>query len=85
MKTILCYRKTAHPRTRGGYQGWKETMTADTLNAFDNTEKRTSVLVLEHHPNDSRIKIDESDICQTLSQRMGTGGGQRAVDNGVSQ
>lgn len=33
------------------------------------------VVLLEHHPNDSRIKIDESGICQTLSQRMGTGGG----------
>ena len=30
---------------------------------------------LEHHPNDSRVRIIEDDICQTLSQRMGTGGG----------
>ena len=30
---------------------------------------------LEHHPNDSRLKIAPDDICQTLSQRMGTGGG----------
>lgn len=30
---------------------------------------------LEHHPNDSRLKINEDDVCQTLSQRMGTGGG----------
>lgn len=29
---------------------------------------------LEHHPNDSRLKIAHDDICQTLSQRMGTGG-----------
>lgn len=29
---------------------------------------------LEYHPNDSRIKIDPGHICQTLSQRMGTGG-----------
>ena len=33
------------------------------------------VLCLEHHPMDSRIKIDDSDTCQTLSGRMGTGGG----------
>ena len=32
-------------------------------------------IALEHHPNDSRIKISEDGICQTLSQRMGTGGG----------
>jgi hypothetical protein len=32
------------------------------------------VLILEHHPNDSRIKIKDDDICQSLTQRMGTGG-----------
>lgn len=30
---------------------------------------------LENHPADSRVKIIENDICQTLSSRMGTGGG----------
>ena len=30
---------------------------------------------LEHHPNDSRLKIAPDDICQTLNQWMGTGGG----------
>ena len=30
---------------------------------------------MEYHPMDSRIKIDEDDICQTLNTRMGTGGG----------
>ena len=33
------------------------------------------VIVLEHHPNDSRIKIVKDEVCQTLSSRMGTGGG----------
>ena len=32
-------------------------------------------IMLEHHPNDSRLKISEDGICQTLNQRMGTGGG----------
>lgn len=32
-------------------------------------------IVLEHHPNDSRLKISEDGVCQTLSTRMGTGGG----------
>lgn len=31
-------------------------------------------IVLEHHPNDSRVKIDESGVCQSLSACMGTGG-----------
>ena len=30
---------------------------------------------LEHHPNDSRLRIIDEDVCQTLSERMGTGGG----------
>ena len=32
-------------------------------------------IILENHPNDSRVKIVENGICQTLSTRMGTGGG----------
>lgn len=30
---------------------------------------------VENHPNDSRVNIDESGKCQTLTSRMGTGGG----------
>ena len=32
-------------------------------------------IMLESHPNDSRVKIESEDRCQTLSRRMGTGGG----------
>lgn len=32
------------------------------------------VMILENHPNDSRVKIAEDGIVQTLSGRMGTGG-----------
>lgn len=32
-------------------------------------------IVLESHPNDSRVKIDDSGSIQTLTSRMGTGGG----------
>ena len=32
-------------------------------------------VVLENHPNDSRVKICEDNVFQTLSSRMGTGGG----------
>ena len=31
-------------------------------------------LMLEHQPTDSRLKIKEDGICQTLTSRMGTGG-----------
>ena len=30
---------------------------------------------LEYHPHDSRIRIADDDVVQTLNQRMGTGGG----------
>ena len=33
-----------------------------------------AVIPLEHHPTDSRIKMEESDAIQTLTSRMGTGG-----------
>lgn len=32
-------------------------------------------IMLENYPNDSRVKIDDSGNCQTLTGRMGTGGG----------
>lgn len=32
-------------------------------------------VVLENHPSDSRVRIDESGIVQTLTSSMGTGGG----------
>lgn len=35
---------------------------------------KTEYIVLEHYPNDSRIKIVEDGICQSLSAMMGTGG-----------
>lgn len=34
-----------------------------------------AVIAIENHPNDSRIKLSEDNIIQTLSGRMGTGGG----------
>ena len=32
-------------------------------------------IILENHPNDSRVQIKEDGICQSLTQRKGTGGG----------
>ena len=34
-----------------------------------------AALALDHHPMDSRLKISEDGICQTLTERCGTGGG----------
>ena len=40
-------------------------------NAGDNQQ----AVVLDNHPADSRVKISEDNVVQTLSSRMGTGGG----------
>lgn len=34
-----------------------------------------TVINLEYHPADSRVRIVDEDVAQTLSSRMGTGGG----------
>lgn len=68
------YRKQGHPQNSEQGQGYEETEKNDTLNVYDNAESRTPTLILENHPNDSRVKISEDGICQTLSGRMGTGG-----------
>ena len=47
---------------------------APTLKSINGGDDIHAVMV-ENHPNDSRVDIDESGNCQTLTQRMGTGGG----------
>ena len=36
-------------------------------------------IMIENRPADSRVKIKDDGICQSLTSRMGTGGGQCAV------
>lgn len=36
--------------------------------------KDPQCVAIENHPNDSRVKIREDGVVQTLSSRMGTGG-----------
>lgn len=43
-----------------------------TLNAVD---QHAVCYAVENHPQDSRVRIDESGTCQTLPAKMGTGGG----------
>ena len=49
---VTAFRKTAHPRHKGGVQKWERTEIADTLNAYDNTESRTPVVVVENGKED---------------------------------
>ena len=51
---------------------------APTLSA--NQPDASVVVALENHPNDSRVKISEDNVVQTLSSRMGTRGGEHAND-----
>ena len=37
-------------------------------------------IAIENHPNDSRVKLSENNVVQSLTGRMGTGGGQHAND-----
>lgn len=71
----VVYRKCGHPQNSEQPQNWAKTEVSDTLNIFDNSENRTPTIVLENHPADSRITISKDNIVQTLSSRMGTGGG----------
>ena len=52
-------------------KGWTEDMSY-TLNTVD---RPAVAFALENHPNDSRVKLSENNVVQTLSGRMGTGGG----------
>ena len=47
----------------------------ETAPCFSAATHDACVMILENHPNDSRVKIAEDGIVQTLSGRMGTGGG----------
>ena len=72
---LMTYKKSSHAKSKDDGQGWEETEVNDTLNVFDSGETRTPTIVLENHPADSRVKISKDGIVQTLSSRMGTGGG----------
>lgn len=55
--------------------GIDESETAYTLKATGPGGVAHPAIMIENHPNDSRVKIDESGTCQSLTGRMGTGGG----------
>ena len=59
------------------HSGIYEARTSRTLdlNGGNPNCNQGGTMILENHPNDSRVKIKEDNIVQTLSSRMGTGGG----------
>lgn len=65
----LCFEPGASVRVGGHiYEDSTGTIRA---NPEDNQQ---AVLCIENHPTDSRIKVSETDVVQTLTSRMGTGG-----------
>ena len=48
---------------------------SNTICANDYKEPQVVVYAIENHPADSRVKISYNGVVQTLSSRMGTGGG----------
>lgn len=58
----------SRPSHRG--DGYAESETMYTLNSTEH-----HAVAVENHPADSRVKISEDGVVQTLSGRMGTGGG----------
>lgn len=52
-------------------KGWRDDDVSFTLNTID----RPAVYAIENHPADSRVKVSDDGVVQTLSSRMGTGVG----------
>lgn len=50
----MTFRKTAHPRTSEGGQGYEATDVSDTLNVFDITEARTPIIIVEEEDDLSK-------------------------------
>ena len=68
------------PDTAEGLDAYNQVLTGDkakTLNsaASDADHVPCAVYSVENHPADSRVNLDESGKVQTLTSRMGTGGG----------
>ena len=59
-----------------GFDSYNQMVTGDKAKALNSaaTESDHLPVVLENHPNDSRIKIKDNGVFQSLSARMGTGG-----------
>ena len=62
-----------------GFDGYNGAVTDDVSSTLGvncgMTSGRNGVFAIENHPADSRVKISDKDLCQALTGRMGTGGG----------
>ena len=62
--------------SKEGFRAWQRAAnnTEDSFGAPGLGTDGTTLIGIENHPNDGRVKIEEEDKIQTLSSRMGTGG-----------
>lgn len=71
-KTNLWFTKSRRAQNADDYETWIEGGVMPTLNAFDNGDVRTTVIVFHPHYHDGARVQDET--MNTLTSRMGTGG-----------
>ena len=71
MKT-LWFTKSRRAQNEDDYETWIEGGVMPTMNAFDNGDVRTTIIIFHPHYHDgARI---QGDTMNTLTSRMGTGG-----------
>ena len=77
----FCTEHSAKARGIGYQEEISPTLRSGTVPATNIT-----AIAIENHPADSRVKICEDEIFQTLSSRMGTGGGNvpMVIENKIS-
>ena len=66
---------TFEPGISGREGGHEYNDVCGTLRANAGDNQMAVAYVIENHPADSRVKVDKSGVVQTLTTRMGTGGG----------
>jgi len=71
-RTNLWFTKSRRAQNVDDYETWIEGGVMPTLNAFDNGDVRTTVIVFHPHYHDGARVQDET--MNTLTSRMGTGG-----------
>jgi len=74
----LCIQTKMSPNAVIGFDGYNQILTGDitkTLRGSRLDADNLPIICLENHPGDSRITINDDSKVNTLTSRMGTGGG----------
>lgn len=76
--------QTAVAYSVAGVDGYNATLTGDKsatlgVNCGVSTGRNGVAYAIDNHPQDSRVKLSEDNVVQTLSGKMGTGGGNTPI------